>query len=138
MSDETKILFGLEAQGHIPTIKTMLAEGADWQDIGRRIKWDGETAKEYYERYLTRAASAEAADALAAKDREIAELRTDCVRKDDHLLAAVQDYNDVRQRTIEECIEAIYAFIERDKDAQVIPYIAAAIRSLGKEGSGEQ
>ncbi len=49
-----KVVFGLEAQGHIPTIEAALAEGADWQEIGRRINWDGETAKDYYERYLAR------------------------------------------------------------------------------------
>ena len=56
MLDETKVLvvFGLEAQGHIPTIEVALAEGADWKEIGRRINWHGETAKTYYERYLAR------------------------------------------------------------------------------------
>lgn len=48
------VAFGLEAQGHIQTIEAALAEGADWQEIGRRINWDGETAKSYYERHLAR------------------------------------------------------------------------------------
>jgi hypothetical protein len=47
-------LFGLEAQGHIPTVEAALAEGVDWREIGRRIGWDGETARTYYERYLAR------------------------------------------------------------------------------------
>jgi hypothetical protein len=51
-----RILFGLEAQGHIPTVEAALKEGADWNEIGRRIMWDGETARVYYERYLARAA----------------------------------------------------------------------------------
>ncbi len=51
-----RVVFGLEAQGHIPTVEAMLAEGQDWKEIGRRIGWDGETAKQYYERHLARAA----------------------------------------------------------------------------------
>lgn len=54
----TPIIFGLEAQGHIPTIEAALSEGADWQEIGRRIGWDGETAKSYYERHIARKAGA--------------------------------------------------------------------------------
>ena len=60
MSDEVdtpvRLVFGLEAQGHIPTVEVMLSEGCDWIEIGRRIGWDGETAKQYYERYIARAA----------------------------------------------------------------------------------
>lgn len=51
---DAPVAFGLEAQGHIQTIETMLADGADWQEIGRSINWDGETAKSYYERHLAR------------------------------------------------------------------------------------
>lgn len=51
---ETAVAFGLEAQGHIPTIEAAISEGVDWQEIGLRINWDGETAKAYYERYLAR------------------------------------------------------------------------------------
>jgi len=51
-----RIAFGLEAQGHIPTVEAMLADGLDWPAIGRRIGWHGETAKQYYERHLARAA----------------------------------------------------------------------------------
>lgn len=54
----TAIAFGLEAQGHIPAVEAALAEGADWQEIGRRIGWDGDTAKTYYERHLARTAKA--------------------------------------------------------------------------------
>lgn len=50
------VLFGLEAQGHIPAVEAALAEGVDWQEIGLRIGWCGETAKQYYERHLARAA----------------------------------------------------------------------------------
>lgn len=49
-----RVVFGLEAQGHIPTIEAILAEEADWKEIGRRTQWDGETARAYYERYRPR------------------------------------------------------------------------------------
>jgi hypothetical protein len=49
-----RILFGLEAQGHIPTIEAALKDGVDWEEIGRRIMWDGQTARIYYERHLAR------------------------------------------------------------------------------------
>lgn len=52
LDPNVRIVFGLEAQGHIPAVESALAEGADWQEIGRRIGWDGETAKTYYERHL--------------------------------------------------------------------------------------
>lgn len=56
---DARIAFGLEAQGHIPAVEAALAEGADWQEIGRRIGWDGQTAKTYYERHLARLATTE-------------------------------------------------------------------------------
>lgn len=56
---DAPIVFGLEAQGHIPAVEAALSEGADWQEIGRRIGWDGETAKTYYERHLARKATTE-------------------------------------------------------------------------------
>lgn len=48
----TPILFGLKAQGHIPTIERMLKEGATWKEIGKKIGWCPETAKEDYGRYV--------------------------------------------------------------------------------------
>lgn len=56
LAADAPIAFGLEAQGHIPAVESALSEGADWQEIGRRIAWDGETAKTYYERHLARTA----------------------------------------------------------------------------------
>lgn len=53
-----KIKFGLRAQGHIPTIDRMLAEGATWEEIGATIGWHPPTAKEWYERELNAAAKA--------------------------------------------------------------------------------
>ena len=49
-----KIQFGLEAQGHIPTIEALLADGADWEAIGKAIGWHGPTARQYWERHLAR------------------------------------------------------------------------------------
>lgn len=72
---------------------------------------------------------------------EITGLRADCVRKDDLLLAAVQDYNDVRQRTIEECAKVADAEMAKHNTGSGFDShpaystafaIAAAIRSLGK------
>lgn len=40
--------FGLEAQGHVPTIRRMLDEGATWEQIGQAIGWDGETARRWW------------------------------------------------------------------------------------------
>ena len=45
-------LFGLESQGHIPTIEKMLAENKTWDEIGKTIGWHSPTAQEHYERYL--------------------------------------------------------------------------------------
>lgn len=57
-----RVVFGLEAQGHIPAVEAAIAEGADWQEIGRRIGWDGETAKTYYLRHLDRVATTEGSE----------------------------------------------------------------------------
>lgn len=64
-----KITFGLEAQGHIPTIERMIQEhnapsdvnpdGEDishsehlWDKIAKEIGWDAKTAMAYYIQYL--------------------------------------------------------------------------------------
>jgi hypothetical protein len=47
-----KIAWGLEAQGHISTIKNMLAAGNGWSDISVAIGWDEATARRHYEEYL--------------------------------------------------------------------------------------
>ncbi len=46
------MLFGLEAQGHIPTINRMLKAGASWEEIGRAIGWCPKTTEEHYGWYL--------------------------------------------------------------------------------------
>jgi hypothetical protein len=48
---EQLILFGLPAQGHIPTIQRMLSEGKSWKEIGDEIGWCPETAKKHYEHW---------------------------------------------------------------------------------------
>lgn len=49
-----KILFGLQAQGHIPTVERMVTEGATWAEIGKAIGWDGQTAMRHYSWYLAK------------------------------------------------------------------------------------
>lgn len=46
------VVFGLEAQGHIQTVESMLADGKGWEEIGKAINWDGDTAEKFYQRYL--------------------------------------------------------------------------------------
>ena len=47
-----KIAFGLEAQGHIPTIDKMLDGTNDWDTIAKEIGWVTETAMRCYILYL--------------------------------------------------------------------------------------
>lgn len=49
-----RVLFGLEAQGYIPTVERMLGDGASWGEIGFAIRWCGRTAKDHYLRHLYR------------------------------------------------------------------------------------
>lgn len=51
---DVPIVFGLVAQGHIPTVERMLAEGKTWDEIGAEIGWLPETSREHYERYRER------------------------------------------------------------------------------------
>ena len=47
---------GLEAQGHIPTVERMLAEGHSWDEIAKAVRWsDGEVVRKWYGYYLDRA-----------------------------------------------------------------------------------
>lgn len=52
--ENAKIVFGLEKQGHIPTIENMLVDGKNWSEIGQVIGWCPITAREHYERYSLR------------------------------------------------------------------------------------
>jgi hypothetical protein len=45
---DVPISFGLRAQGHIETVRAMLRAGRSWDEIGREIGWDGNTAREYW------------------------------------------------------------------------------------------
>lgn len=47
---DVPVAFGLRAQGHLPTIEAMLREGCTWTEIGRAIRWDPDTAREWYGR----------------------------------------------------------------------------------------
>lgn len=46
--DGAPVVFGLRAQGHIPTVRAMLRAGRSWDEIGREIGWDGDTARRYW------------------------------------------------------------------------------------------
>jgi len=43
------VTFGLSAQGHVPTIERMLADGEGWPAIGRAIGWCPDTAKRHWQ-----------------------------------------------------------------------------------------
>jgi hypothetical protein len=51
---DAPILFGLAAQGHIPIIEKMLAQGKDWNDIGKAIGWMPRAARSAYEAHARR------------------------------------------------------------------------------------
>ena len=48
MAGKIPVCIGLRAQGHLPTVEKMLREGATWEEIGKQIKWDADTVKEWY------------------------------------------------------------------------------------------
>ena len=50
--ENSKVVFGLVAQGHIPTIERLIDEGKQWDEIGREIGWCPITAREHFERHL--------------------------------------------------------------------------------------
>jgi len=54
--DRVTVCFGLEAQGHIPTIEWMLQEGASWREISQAIGWDPEAAAQHYLWHIQRIA----------------------------------------------------------------------------------
>lgn len=51
------VLFGLQAQGHIPKIEEMLSKGLGWQEIGAAIHWDPVTAERHYRLHLEKRAA---------------------------------------------------------------------------------
>ena len=50
--DNAPVVFGLRAQGHIPTIQRMLSEGKTWDEIGEVINWEPATARRHYLRAI--------------------------------------------------------------------------------------
>jgi hypothetical protein len=46
------VLFGLQQQGHLPTIEKMLGAGESWDAIGKAIGWDPATASDWYNKAL--------------------------------------------------------------------------------------
>lgn len=65
-----KVVFGLQAQGHIPTIERMLSLGSSWVEIGNEIHWCPITAREHYERFKQEE-DKKAAYSLLAKSVEL-------------------------------------------------------------------
>jgi hypothetical protein len=47
-----EVVFGLVAQGHIPTIEYLLASGEGWAYIGKVIGWEPDTVRRHYKAYL--------------------------------------------------------------------------------------
>jgi hypothetical protein len=73
---DVPVAFGLRAQGHLPTVERMVAEGASWDEIGCEIGWAGEAVEEFYgyEKsaiYALRRASDEATNGLTSNARFI-------------------------------------------------------------------
>jgi len=67
------VAFGLQAQGHIPTIRAMRADGKSWREIGDKIGWMAGTAEEHYLRWCERTVNAIAAKCHAEHDNPMAE-----------------------------------------------------------------
>lgn len=88
---------GLEAQGHLPTINAMLANGCGWAEIAAAINWDEDTLREHYHNAST------ARPVLQLEDEESARTESVQVRAGekgspaafylgDEMLAAVELY----------------------------------------------
>lgn len=60
-----KIRFGLEQQGHMPTIRRMLDAGSAWGEIGAAIGWDPKTAMLWFQRATMRDLAAGLRDMIA-------------------------------------------------------------------------
>lgn len=52
---DVPIVFGLKAQGHLPTIERMLSERKTWREIAEAIGWDEKTAQFHYEKWAKEA-----------------------------------------------------------------------------------
>ena len=49
---DATVVFGLAAQGHLPTMQTMLANGDGWDAIAKAIGWERATARAHYELHV--------------------------------------------------------------------------------------
>lgn len=49
---DCKVSFGLVAQGHIPTIESLIEQGYGWDYIAKKIGWDRDTAIQHYQWYV--------------------------------------------------------------------------------------
>jgi hypothetical protein len=49
-----QVVYGLQGQGHIPTIEKLLADGKNWEEIAQVIGWCPITAREHYEKFLNK------------------------------------------------------------------------------------
>ena len=49
---DATVVFGLAAQGHLPTIEKMLSAGDGWDAIAKAIGWERATARAHYELHV--------------------------------------------------------------------------------------
>lgn len=63
--ENAPIRFGLEAQGHMATIETMLGNGHTWDQIADQIGWERCTARTHYEARIGDAATRKLRSSLA-------------------------------------------------------------------------
>ncbi len=47
-----RLLFGLEAQGHIPTILDLMKRGKTWPEIAKHIGWSTIELKKHWRTYM--------------------------------------------------------------------------------------
>jgi hypothetical protein len=87
---DVPVVFGLRAQGHIPTVRAMLRAGRSWEEIGREIGWDGDTARRDWR------ADQDAVGTLA--DRVL-----------DGVIVALQDFTTEELHAVADHREQIYA-----------------------------
>lgn len=77
-----KPVFGLAAQGHLPTIERMIDENKSWDDIGQAIGWCPKTAQRHYLQYLRQQQTKvqDGLDKAGPAARRLMEHRRDCDR----------------------------------------------------------
>ncbi len=75
--DDSGMVMGLRAQGHVPTVMQMLCDGATWKDIGAAIGWDGDAAHDWFDRFEVHDALATANETINRQADEIAQLKAE-------------------------------------------------------------